>query len=139
MRTLNLCPGRTLGGTLVLHFRPPSLKNKASPGTVFSGQTSTTSSSLGLAVKPAYSCVVGRRVVSMIFLPVDAAEFGLEFLGVLLRDVSGVLPRSVAFRAMTCICSLERAILNVGLPRNLLRVWGSRWRPWGVHRRPRRR
>ena len=138
-RTLNLCPGRTFGGTLVLHFNPPSRKKRLSPGTVFSGQTSTTSSSLGLAVKPAYSCVVGRRVVSMTLLPVDAALFGREFLGVLLRDVSGVFPRSVAFRAMTCICSLERAILNVGLPRNLLRVWGSRWRPWGARRRPRRR
>ena len=47
----------------------------------------------------------------MIFLPVDAAEFGREFFGVLLRDVSGVFPRSVALRAITCICSLERAIL----------------------------
>ena len=111
--TLNLCPGRTFFGTFVLHLRPPSLKNKASPGTVFSGQTNTTSSSLGLAVNPAYSCVVGRRVVSMIFLPVDAALFGREFFGVLLRDVSGVLPRSVALRAITCICSLLRAIVVV--------------------------
>ena len=113
-RTLNLCPGRTFGGTLVLHFNPPSLKNKASPGTVFSGQTSTTSSSLGLAVKPAYSWVVGRRVVSITLLPVDAAEFGREFFGVERRDVSGVLPRSVALRAITCICSLLRAIFVAG-------------------------
>ena len=124
---------------MVLHLRPPSRKKSASPGTVFSGQTSTTSSSFGRAVNPAYSCVVGRRVVSMTLLPVDAAEFGLEFLGVLLLLVSGVFPRSVAFRAITCICSFERAIVNVGLPRNLLRVWGSRWRPWGARRRPRRR
>ena len=137
--TLKRWPGRTFFGTVVLHLRPPSLKNKASPGTVFSGQTKTTSSSLGLAVKPAYSWVVGRLVVSMILRPVDAALFGREFFGVLLRLVSGVFPRSVALRAITCICSLLRAILNVGLPRNLLRVWGSRWRPWGTRRRPRRR
>jgi hypothetical protein len=112
--TLKRWPGRTFFGTVVLHLRPPSLKNKASPGTVFSGQTKTTSSSLGLAVKPAYSWVVGRLVVSMIFLPVEAAELGREFFGVLLRDVSGVLPRSVALRAITCICSLLRAILVAG-------------------------
>ena len=112
-RTLNLCPGRTLGGTLVLHLRPPSRKKRLSPGTVFSGQTNTTSSSLGRAVNPAYSWVVGRRVVSRALLPVEAAEFGLEFLGVLLRDVSGVFPRSVALRAITCICSLLSAIVNV--------------------------
>ena len=137
--TLNLCPGRTFFGTVVLHLRPPSLKKRLSPGTVFSGHTSTTSSSLGRAVNPAYSWVVGRLVVSNALLPVDAALFGLEFLGVLLRDVSGVFPRSVAFRAITCICSLLRAILNVGLPRNRLRVWGSHWRPWGARRRLRRR
>ena len=129
-RTLNLCPGRTFFGTVVLHFNPPSLKNNASPGTVFSGQTSTTSSSLGLAVKPAYSCVVGRRVVSMIFLPVDAALFGREFFGVDLRLVSGVFPRSVALRAITCICSLLRAILVVGgaaaTPPGLFCAWGVR-------------
>ena len=113
-RTLNLCPGRTFFGTVVLHFNPPSLKNNASPGTVFSGQTSTTSSSLGRAVNPAYSCVVGLRVVSRALLPVDAAEFGREFFGVLRRLVSGVFPRSVAFRAITCICSLLRAIFAVG-------------------------
>ena len=124
-RTLKRWPGRTFFGTFVLHFRPPSLKNNASPGTVFSGQTSTTSSSLGLAVKPAYSWVVGRLVVSNALLPVEAAELGREFFGVLLRLVSGVFPRSVALRAITCICSLLRAILNVGLPRNnLRRVWG---------------
>ena len=50
----------------------------------------------------------------MTLLPVDAAEFGREFFGVERRDVSGVLPRSVAFRAMTCICSLERAIFVAG-------------------------
>ena len=50
----------------------------------------------------------------MTLLPVDAAEFGLEFFGVERRDVSGVLPRSVAFRAITCICSLERAMFVVG-------------------------
>ena len=128
--TLNLCPGRTFFGTFVLHLRPPSLKNKASPGTVFSGQTSTTSSSLGLAVKPAYSWVVGRLVVSRALLPVDAAEFGREFFGVLLRLVSGVLPRSVALRAMTCICSLLRAIFAVGgaaaTPPGLFCAWGVR-------------
>ena len=46
----------------------------------------------------------------MIFLPVDAALLGREFFGVERRDVSGVFPRSVALRAMTCICSLLRAI-----------------------------
>jgi len=49
----------------------------------------------------------------MILRPVDAALFGREFFGVLLRLVSGVFPRSVALRAITCICSLLRAILNV--------------------------
>ena len=111
--TLKRWPGLTFFGTVVLHFNPPSLKNRLSPGTVFSGQTKTTSSSLGRAVKPAYSWVVGRLVVSMILRPVDAALFGREFFGVLLRLVSGVFPRSVALRAITCICSLLRAILNV--------------------------
>ena len=111
--TLKRWPGLTFFGTVVLHFNPPSRKKSASPGTVFSGQTSTTSSSLGLAVNPAYSCVVGRRVVSMTLRPVDAALLGREFFGVLLRLVSGVFPRNVALRAITCICSLLSAIVNV--------------------------
>ena len=138
--TLKRCPGRTFFGTVVLHFRPPSLKNKASPGTVFSGQTKTTSSSLGLAVKPAYSCVVGRLVVSMIFLPVDAALLGREFFGVLLRDVSGVFPRSVALRAITCICSLLRAILLLWRRRcDAASALGAAGRPGWARRWPWRR
>ena len=127
-RTLNLCPGLTFFGTVVLHFNPPSLKKSASPGTVFSGQTNTTSSSLGLAVNPAYSWVVGLLVVSRALLPVEAAELGREFFGVLLRLVSGVFPRSVALRAMTCICSLLRAIFAVGRRRGgaAICVWGPR-------------
>ena len=131
--TLKRWPGRTFFGTVVLHFNPPSLKKRLSPGTVFSGQTKTTSSSLGLAVRPAYSWVVGLLVVSRALLPVDAALFGREVFGVLLRLVSGVFPRSVALRAMTCICSLlraiwllaaplrrRRAVLRVGRPRGAL-------------------
>ena len=98
-RTLNLCPGRTLAGTLVLHFNPPSLKNKASPGTVFSGQTSTTSSSLGRAVKPAYSCVVGRRVVSMTLLGGRGRVRSRVLWGRASRRVRR-LASSVAFRAI---------------------------------------
>ena len=139
-RTLNLCPGRTFFGTVVLHFRPPSLKNKASPGTVFSGQTSTTSSSLGLAVSPAYSWVVGRRVVSRALLPVDAALFGREFFGVDLRLVSGVFPRNVAFLAITCICSLLRAIVVAGRRRgDAASAWGAAGRPGWARWWPRRR
>ena len=143
--TLNLCPGRTFFGTVVLHLRPPSRKKRLSPGTVFSGHTNTTSSSLGRAVRPAYSWVVGRLVVSRALLPVDAAEFGLEFFGVLLRLVSGVLPRSVALRAMTCICSLlraiwllaaplrrRRAVLRVGRPRGALPKAVEARRPCGA-------
>ena len=87
--------------------------------------------------------VVGRRVVSMTLLPVDAALFGLEFFGVLLRLVSGVLPRSVALRAMTCICSLLRAILLLWRRRSdaagLFCAWGVRGglcrRPWRLEGR----
>ena len=70
-------------------------------------------------------------MVSRARLPVEAAELGREFFGVLLRLVSGVFPRSVALRAMTCICSLLRAICRCGgaaaTPPGLRFGVGGRW------------
>ena len=82
----------------------------------------------------------------MTLLPVDAAEFGREFFGVERLDVSGVLPRRVALRAITCICSFERAIFVAGRRRSdaagaalrrgaAWRPGWARWWPWRLEGR----